>query len=128
MIADSTFLIDLQREVRHMGEGPATHFLRQHATVVFSISVVTVMEFEEGFEDVDLDTTRALLKAFPVIEIDLPVARRAARLRRCLRKSGNLFGDNDLLIAATVLQCDETLVTRNQEHFRRVAGLRMISY
>jgi tRNA(fMet)-specific endonuclease VapC len=49
-------------------------------------------------------------------------------LRAQLRGVGEEIGANDMLIAATALAADVTLVTRNQGEFRRVAGLRIESW
>ena len=40
---------------------------------------------------------------------------------------GVLFGDPDILIAATALEHDLELVTRNVGHFSRIDGLRVFS-
>ncbi len=51
--------------------------------------------------------------------------RGFARIRGGLRRSGQLIGDPDLLIAATALHYDLTLVTRNVKDFQRTPGLRL---
>jgi len=40
---------------------------------------------------------------------------------------GQRIGDMDLMIAATALQYDLTLLTNNRRHFERVEGLRIQS-
>lgn len=60
-----------------------------------------------------------------VLPVDEDVARRFAHLRGDLRQRGMLIPDTDLLIAATALHYDLTLVTRNRRHFRRVPGIRI---
>jgi predicted nucleic acid-binding protein len=47
------------------------------------------------------------------------------RLRALLRQQGNLIPDFDLLIAATVLEQDSMLVTRNRRHFERIPGIQL---
>jgi len=42
-------------------------------------------------------------------------------------RSNRLFGDADLLIAATCLHHDLTLLTTNRSYFQRIPGLRIIS-
>ena len=37
-------------------------------------------------------------------------------------------GDNDLWIGATALELGEPLVTRDHQHFSRIAGLTVIGY
>ncbi len=46
-----------------------------------------------------------------------------AEIRALLEKSGNSIGANDLLIAATALNKNATLVTHNINEFSRVPGL-----
>ena len=53
------------------------------------------------------------------------VMLRFARMRSELRRQGNLIPDFDLLIAATALEHDLILMTRNTRHFARIAGLRL---
>ena len=46
-------------------------------------------------------------------------------IRLQLEREGRAIGANDLLIAAIGLATDATLVTKNADEFRRVAGLRV---
>lgn len=48
-----------------------------------------------------------------------------ARTRAGLRRQGMLIPDLDLLIAATALSFDLTLLTRNTRHFARIPHLRI---
>jgi predicted nucleic acid-binding protein len=52
-----------------------------------------------------------------------PVMERFARLRSDLRSQGQLIPDFDILIAATALEYNLTLVTRNLRHFQRIPSL-----
>ncbi len=59
----------------------------------------------------------------------LPFDDRAAELygtiRSQLKRGGTPIGSNDLMIASIALATDSTLVSRNQDELRRVAGLRL---
>jgi predicted nucleic acid-binding protein len=48
---------------------------------------------------------------------------RFARIRAELRSQGQLIPDLDILIAASALEYELSLVTRNTRHFRRIPGL-----
>jgi len=126
MILDSCFLIDLQREVRKGVSGPATNFLREHASASFWISVISVAEFLEGFAQPE--EGERLLRAYARVDVDSQIASRAAVIRRSLRREGNLIGDFDILIAATALSESIPLVTRNVSEFGRIEGLQLIPY
>ena len=60
----------------------------------------------------------------------VPFGRRAAALHAQLRDRlrQKPIGPNDLVIAATTLSADATLVTANTREFERVAGLRVESW
>ncbi len=69
------------------------------------------------------DLTRRLLEALPSIPFGSAEAQRAACLRSKLARVGKPIGPYDLLIAATALEYQLTLVTHNVRAFRRVEGL-----
>lgn len=56
--------------------------------------------------------TRAVMMRFGLVKADLEAA-------------GTRLADADLLIAATALEHDMTLVTGNTKHFARIPGLRL---
>ena len=68
---------------------------------------------------------RTLLDAVPALPLDMASADRAAEVRRTLEKQGNPIGMGDSLIAGIVLANRGVLLTRNTEHFERVAELRL---
>ena len=64
-----------------------------------------------------------LLTILPKLPVDLLVTARAALVRADLRQRGVPIGPYDLLIAATALQYELTMVTHNTHEFEQVAGL-----
>jgi hypothetical protein len=68
---------------------------------------------------------RRFLRAVDVLPLTRPILRRFARLRGDLRRRGQLIGDPDVLIAATALHHDLTLVAGNCAHVRRIPDLRL---
>ena len=71
---------------------------------------------------------RRFLRGTRVLVLSRSVADRAAEIRADLRRRGLPVGTRamDLLIAATAVQHDLELVTRNARHFRDVPGLRIL--
>ncbi|MBM4459512.1 MAG: type II toxin-antitoxin system VapC family toxin [Chloroflexi bacterium] len=65
----------------------------------------------------------AVLARFPVLDIDLEVARTHALLWSSLAQRGETIGAHDSWIAATCIARDLTLVTANMREFDRVPGL-----
>lgn len=62
----------------------------------------------------------------------VPFCRRCAlfhgRVRARLEAKGTMIGPNDMIIAATVLAHDATLVTHNLREFQRIAELRTLDW
>ncbi len=63
------------------------------------------------------------LSGVVILGIDEDICRRFGRLRGSLRSAGQLVGDFDLLVAASALRHDLTLLTNNRRHFERIEGL-----
>lgn len=128
MHLDTCFLIDLHRERMRKAEGPAHRLLQENAGESFAISAPVVMEYCEGFPSEELWKGLRFVEGFLRIDIGGDAAIRASRNRRSLRLSGALLPDNDIWIAACALESNETLVTRNADHFRRIEGLSVRAY
>ena len=63
------------------------------------------------------------LEPYEIVSFNSQSAIFYARIRQGLEKSGKCIGPNDLIIAATVLAHQGTLVTHNMKEFNRVPGL-----
>lgn len=70
----------------------------------------------------------ALLALHPTLDMDSETVDVAVSLFEGMRSSGNLIEDADVLIAATALRHNATLVTRNTKHFERIPGLRLTDW
>lgn len=73
------------------------------------------------------DRIRRLLASLDVLPLDRTAAERAAEVRRQLDRAGQPIAMGDSLIAGIALTHDLPLLTRNQNHFGRVASLRLAS-
>lgn len=127
LIFDTTFLIDFQRE-RPLGQGPAHAFLEAHAEAIAHLPITAYGEFAEGFASRTDSAFLAMVESFELLPITRAVADTYARITRDLRAKGRLIGSNDLWIAATALEKNLPLVTRNTLDFSRVPDLQLRSY
>ena len=98
------------------------------------LSAVTVSELEFGAHNSDsyeteMSAVRKVLTPFEVYDYDaIHCPAHYGKIRHALEKQGQPIGSMDLLIAAHALALDATLVTNNESHFRRVAGLRVVNW
>lgn len=124
-----TYLIDTDRVVDYLkGRPEAVDLLQALGEEGLSISAITLGEILDGiYYGTDplrhLRGFRQFLEIVAVVTVDEVIMTRFARLRGQLRQSGQLIGDFDLIIAATALEHDLTLVTRNLRHFTRIPRL-----
>lgn len=124
---DTTFLIDLQRD--QGGERQAIKdFLELHAEDIFCVSVTALGEFAAGFPDLNHPAFLDVKRQFQLSEYDEAVSLAYATIYQDLKTRGSLIGANDLWIAASAIRYGASLVTRNQEEFERIPGLRVLGY
>lgn len=127
-LVDTDWIVD----VLH-GQRAATDLLISLAPQGLAVSLISYGELYEGayfarnpalaleglhsfFQGKDLlDLTRSVMERFALIRGSLPRPRRQQ------------IGDMDLLIAATALSHDLTLLTRNVKDFRHIPGLKIYS-
>lgn len=112
-LVDTDWLIDVLSGI----ESASTALQRLSSDGV-GVSIITVGELYEGAvlspeSAAALRRYRDFLAAFPVVPLSDPIMYRFATIRAHLRQAGNLIPDLDLLIAATALEHDLTLITRN---------------
>ena len=125
---DTTFLIDLQREMESGRYGRAAQWIEQNGEEEAGISAVAWGEFLEGLRDRSHPVVQELAGRFSVWPVGEEAAEVYGSVVRGLRQQGRLVGSNDLWIACTALQRGAALLTRNVEEMARVPGLRVMGY
>jgi predicted nucleic acid-binding protein len=128
LILETTFLIDLQREVRRKKACLAQKFLEDYAGSLLYITFTIAGELAAGISLRDKSKWEDFLKPFYVLPWTTDVSWEYGEAYRYLSENGLLIGSNDLWIAATALVFQMPLVTRNIRHYQRVPGLKLISY
>ena len=72
-----------------------------------------------------LEKVKRFLKPLQIIPFDEEAAFFYGETRASLEKAGNTIGYNDIIIAATALAHNGTLVTNNTGEFSRISGLNL---
>ena len=128
LILETTFLIDLEREVARRTEGPAHRFLEHHGEARFCIDSTIAGELAAGPRAEERAQWEAFIRPFRILDCTQEVCWQYGRVYQYLRVNGILIGTNDLWISATALAYDLPLVTQNIKHFQRVPGLTVVAY
>jgi len=128
LILETTFLVDLEREARAGVPGRAHTFLEAHPDQELCITLTTAGELASGPRVADRAAWQSLVSRFRILSPDLEASWSYGQAFRYLSDNGLLIGANDLWIAAVALRHGLSLVTRDEAHFRRVPGLRVVGY
>jgi predicted nucleic acid-binding protein len=128
LILETTFLIDLERELARGSSGPAQVFLESRSNATLHITDTIAGELAAGASLSERERWSDFVAPFRILPFDEDVAWQYGQSYRYLKEHGLLIGTNDLWIAATALVHDMPLATRNRRHFTRVPGLKVASY
>ena len=128
-----THLLDTGWIVRHLrGTKAYTQTILKIGAPQLAVCIVSLAELYEGvYRAANPMAAEQALLTFLADKTVLPITDDICRLfgehRAKLRQRNLLIGDVDLLIAATCLHHNLTLLTTNRRHFQRIPGLRIIS-
>lgn len=123
------YLVDTDWVIHYFnGQQAITQRLQALQPDGLALSIVSLAELYEGvLYSTDPSRNEQALRDFltvvEVIGLDHETARRFGQERGRLRAAGQLIADADLLIGATALRHDLTLLTNNRRHFERLDGL-----
>src|ERR687896_1822330 len=125
------YLVDSNVIIDHLEGIPSASAVLESLTPKgLAISIVTYMEAFQGVErSPDVEQVREKFQAFTdgilILPLSFAVAERCARLRETLRSQKKRVNSRalDLIIAATALEYDITLLTKNTEDFKDIPDL-----
>ncbi len=128
LILESSYVIDLEREIAGSTAGPASRFLEQRAEEPLFLTVTVVGELAAGASLSSRADWEDFIAPFEILPIDRDAAWEYGKAYRYLKANGMLIASNDLWIAATALAREMPVVTRDPGHFGRVPGLEVVTY
>jgi len=128
LILETTFLVDLEREVARGAGGPAQAFLESRAETPLFITFTIAGELAAGMPQDGRARWEAFVAPFDILPCTADVCWHYAQAFRYLKANGLLIGTNDLWIAATAMAFRKSLVTRNVREYRRVPGVEVVDY
>ena len=118
------------------------YYLRGHQKIVdkvkayqlggLAISIITLAELQAGvYYSSDPERARKGLDDFlsivKILFVTEDICEYYGKEYAWLRKEGQVIGGFDLLIATTCLRHNLILLTNNEEHFKRISGLKIES-
>jgi tRNA(fMet)-specific endonuclease VapC len=129
LVLDTSIIVDAQR-----GKLDLDFTLTKFSYTDIFASAITVSELflgihfsREEFRQKRLSYVEGILEDLSIIDFDYELAQTHANISAQLRKEGNLIGPNDLIIAATCIHYQHSLLTFNIKEFSRVPNLKLAS-
>jgi tRNA(fMet)-specific endonuclease VapC len=128
-----SYLVDTDWAINHLNGQPRTRQrLEELAASGLALSTISLAEVYEGiYYSNDPERNEKALAEFlhdvTVLVIDEGTSRLFGKERGRLRAEGKRVSDFDLMIGATALQHDLTLLTNDRRHFESIAGLQIES-
>jgi tRNA(fMet)-specific endonuclease VapC len=128
IIFDTSEIITLERNRQDIEK-----IIRGREDESFGISVVTVAELLHGVERADSETRKIkrqafvekVIEFFPVYAFDVTIARIYARIWARLAQKNLTVGAHDLIIAATAISLNDTVITSNLRDYEKIEGLKI---
>lgn len=92
------------------------------------VSIITIAELLYGaYNSANVDNNLMKVRSFEevinVLELDKDCIETYARIKAKLKTEGRILDDFDIMIGATALTNNCTLVTNNIKHFDRIDGI-----
>jgi predicted nucleic acid-binding protein len=123
-IIDTDILIDAARQVSNAID--CLNELERRSTL--AVSVITEMELFVGCRNkTELRNVERFLRRYRIIKLNDQACDKAVELLRDYRLSHNLLIP-DALIAATALIAGCAFITKNQQDYRFIPNLQLLSY
>lgn len=132
---NTTFLIDLSRRGASPRRARARRKLAELVargetilTTRFNVAELYVGVFRVRDSAKEEQAVRALLDGMEILEFNDVIARLFGRITAHQQVAGRPGGDMDVLIGATALAANHSVVTRNPSHFGSIPDLSVESY
>ena len=123
------FLLDTDTLIYALnGKATVLQSLRENRTEPIAVSVVSYGElvfgaYRSARQEANLAKVHRLAEIYPIIEVTSTVMDTFGQIKASLFDKGQVVDDFDLLIGATALTMNYTVVTNNRKHFQKVPGL-----
>lgn len=124
-IIDADWIIEITR-----GNRPVARTVQALSPEMVAVSWLTIGEvyevaFNTSHPRAHIEMIQSYMQKFEVVGVDGETMERFAEIRAFLRRQGQMISDMDIVLAATALRHDMTVLTYNTRHFERVPDLRI---
>jgi predicted nucleic acid-binding protein len=124
---DTNFLIELIRGNREAQQKASS--LQSSGIPVKTTSINACELYKGAYKSMrpedNIKEIESMLENITVLDFDQKSSKKAAKIMEELRAAGQSLSAMDIMIAAITLANNETLLTKDTEHFKRIKQLRI---
>ncbi|ANI88917.1 twitching motility protein PilT [Arachidicoccus ginsenosidimutans] len=120
---DTSVLIDYYRK-QHKSKTLFHQLSLQHSN--FAVSAITQYEILVGSNEQQNEFWQLIFSQLTILNFDVVSTSKAVEIFQELKSKRKLIEMPDILIAATAIANDCTLVTLNKKHFARINALKLL--
>lgn len=126
-----TYLIDTDWLINALTDrGAARDVLEAFSDRGLAVSIISLAELYAGIvgrpdETASVRVIARFLRTYDLLGLTESIMLTFSRIRAHLNAQGQPLPNFDLLIAATAIDTNRVLITRNRRHFDRVPGLQI---
>ncbi len=128
-VIDTDLLIDLLRNQKQ-----ATSFIAkiEEKNYLLATTAINIFELHHGAHksqesEKNLQAINVLVSRLSILPLTSKAAQKAGHIYAQLEREGQPIGLRDTLIAAIAITRECSVATRNQQHFNRISGLKIIT-
>ena len=90
-----------------------------------SIGEVYEVAFNYANPQAHLASFRQFFAPYKILNLNEPIMEKFAEVRARLRRRGEMISDFDILLGATALHYNLTVLTYNKKHFARIPDIKL---
>ncbi len=130
ILADTSFIIDILRGNKEAKKLQERYTATNQSTVISTISLYELFigVSKAEFPNEEEEKINKLLNRLLTTEFDEMSAKEAGSIYVNLKHRGELIGSIDILLAGIAKSSGIPIITRNDDHFKRIQGLDVITY
>ena len=126
---DSDCIIDFLKGKPNAVRAVELHCDKLCTTEINVFEVLFGIYLKKNINSEEVKAVNLLIESLDILSFGQGCGEQAAKILSLLAKQGNMVGQNDTLIAASMLVngCNEIL-TGNVKHYSRINGIRVMNY
>ena len=131
---DTSFIIDILRgkisisEVKNKFDSLNEQIFIPSPAIIELVRGLYLRDSIKNIKENEKENINNFLSSFQVLDLRKESAIKTGEIEAELRNMGEIIDLEDIMIGAIALTNNETVITKNKKHFKKIKNLRIESY